>query len=162
MRSIIAIDPGVSGGIVYHDVYVTRTYAMPASNGDVCDLLRELKQESIQAHPQQNDTIVCYMEKVGGFAGAGHPGSAMFNFGRGVGYIEGCLYALGIPMITVRPQEWQSALHLGKKSKNESKTDWKNGLKAKAQELYPAEKVTLKTADALLICYHAIKEEKGK
>jgi hypothetical protein len=38
-----------------------------------------------------------------------------------------------------------------KKSKTESKTDWKRRLKEKAQQLYPDTKVTADMADAMLI-----------
>ena len=40
------------------------------------------------------------------------------------------------------------------------KTEWKNILKKKAQQLFPYAKVTLATSDALLICeYGRIKEK---
>lgn len=41
------------------------------------------------------------------------------------------------------------------------KTAWKNKLKAEAQRLFPSIKVTLKTADALLIYEYAKKESTG-
>jgi hypothetical protein len=50
----------------------------------------------------------------------------------------------------VPPKKWQQALGLGS-AKDLTKTQWKNKLKNKAQQLYPQIKVTLATADALLI-----------
>ena len=38
-----------------------------------------------------------------------------------------------------------------------SKTEWKNKLKAKAQQLFPGEKVTLATCDSLLIAEYGRK-----
>jgi hypothetical protein len=47
---------------------------------------------------------------------------------------------------------------LGKSSEH-TKTEWKNRLKAKAQQLFPQQSkhITLKTADALLIAEYARK-----
>ena len=73
----------------------------------------------------------------------------MYKFGFQSGVIHGILMSLGIEPKYVPPKTWQKALDL-KKGKM-SKTPWKNLLKAKAQELFPNQKVTLATADALLI-----------
>jgi hypothetical protein len=50
----------------------------------------------------------------------------------------------------ITPQKWQKKLGLGT-SKGLTPTQWKNKLKAEAQRLFPDIRVTLKTADALLI-----------
>ena len=52
----------------------------------------------------------------------------------------------------VTPQKWQKEFSnsLGK-SRDYDKREWKNRLKGLAQQMFPAEKVTLKTADALLL-----------
>ena len=46
-------------------------------------------------------------------------------------------------------------------SKTESKTEWKNRLKGMAQQLYPDLKVTLATADALLIATYCKRKHEG-
>jgi len=83
--------------------------------------------------------------------------SSIFVLARNYGQVEGILVALGIPIHHVKPQAWQKALGLGHREKTGSphrdRTKWKNKLKAKAQHLYPEEKVTLDTADALLILH---------
>jgi hypothetical protein len=63
----------------------------------------------------------------------------------------GVVKTLKIPITLVTPQEWQKHFSLGTASACASKTVWKNKLKAEAQRRFPACKVTLKTADALLI-----------
>ena len=90
----------------------------------------------------------------------GQGGSAMFNFGKGYGNLEMALLALKIPTVSVTPQVWQKALQLGTRSKTMSKTEWKNKLKAKAQQLFPYLKITLAISDALLICEYARIKEK--
>ena len=92
------------------------------------------------------------LEQVGGYVGGdGHPGSAMFNFGRGYGRLEMALTAAGICYDGVVPRSWQKANGVDPKGKQESKADFKRRLKARAEELFPQCRPTLATADALLI-----------
>lgn len=144
---ILAIDPGQSGGIAYQDANGTIcAIAMPATPGDVLDLLRTLRAGGAET---------AIVEQVVGFipkAGAG----AMFSFGEGFGFLKGCLMALSYRVELVRPQKWQAALSLGVKKAHGK--GWKNHLKATAQRLYPHADVTLKTADALLLYEYARKQ----
>lgn len=137
----IGIDPGKNGGIAILDEKgnVLELIKMPATPED---LFLFLNQYTMQT--------VCILEKVGGMPGNG--GSAMFNFGKGYGNIEMALIACGIKTITVTPQKWQKHYQLGSSSSC-SHTEWKNKLKAKAQQLFPSlgNKVTLVTCDALLL-----------
>lgn len=127
-------------------------HAMPETEGDLLDLLRSLKSGAdIEAVPGSPAETVCVLEEVSGFAGKAQPGSAMFRFGEGYGFIKGVVQTLGIKLELVRPQVWQKAFGLGTASGCASKTEWKNKLKAEAQRRFPLLKVTLSTADALLI-----------
>lgn len=82
--------------------------------------------------------------------GKGIPGSKASVLFENYGFIKGLATGLGLVVEEVTPQQWQKDLGLGN-SRGMTKTQWKNKLKAKAQELFPDVKVTLKTADALLI-----------
>ncbi len=152
LETIIAIDPGKNGGIAVFDVVrrkIVSLVKMPDTPTDILNFLSVY-----------NTNSVCYLEKVGGLPGMG--GSAMFNFGKGYGHIEMALLANKIKTVTVTPQQWQKTLQLGTKG-NKSTTEWKNKLKAKAQQLYPeVEKITLATSDALLILEHARIVERQK
>lgn len=147
MRTIIAIDPGKSGGIAVNQFGKTFVQPMPKTDGDTLEVLRGI---NMAAHVEDNE-IICVLEQVGGFTGAGQPGSAMFKFGEGFGFLKGVIQTLGIKLHMVRPQEWQKHFSLGTARACASKTEWKNKLKAEAQRRFPALTVTLKTADALLI-----------
>ena len=156
MKSIIAIDPGVSGGVAVSAFGKTVCHPMPATQGDVLELLRDIKRTA----DLESVECVCVLEEVGGFAGKAQPGSAMFKFGEGYGFIKGVVQALGIKLELVRPQVWQKSLSLGTASRCASKTEWKNKLKAEAQRRFPQLRVTLATADALLIAdYFARKSQ---
>ena len=151
MKTILAIDPGTSGGIAFFGVGPAVAYAMPATFGDTVALLREFAATAAT----EGHTIECVLERVGGFVGKGQPGSAMFRFGESFGFLQGVIQTLGIPLVLVRPQDWQKGFSLGTASSCANKRDWKNKLKDEAQRRYPHLKVTLATADALLLgTYH--------
>ena len=155
---IIAIDPGASGGIVTGRIKcgVIDVIPMPETETDVVSIIRNC----VIADQMNDEETICVIEKVGGYAGGpGQPGSAMFGFGKNVGIIYGALLMSQVRIEEVTPQKWQKALSLGTKSGMDKK-DWKNKLKAMAQRLYPTQKVTLKTADALLIFEYATKFSK--
>jgi crossover junction endodeoxyribonuclease RuvC len=152
MRTILAIDPGLSGGVAVSWFGKTDCWAMPETEGDLLERLREIKRVA----GLEGDELVCVLEEVSGFAGKAQPGSAMFRFGEHFGFIKGAVQALEIRLVLVRPQVWQKGFGLGTASSCASKTIWKNKLKAEAQRRFPHLNVTLKTADALLILEHSI------
>jgi len=139
-----AVDPGKSGGIaVRYPGDKVLAFKMPPTEGDLRDLF-------VRLYNPDNPTVA-NVEKVGGYIGGpGAPGSAMFNFGRNHGFTLGLLSALYIRTELITPQQWQKRLSLGT-SKGMKPTEWKNKLKAEAQRRFPDMKVTLYTADALLI-----------
>lgn len=147
---LVAIDPGASGGIAYLDRNVDAV-PMPDTEEETCALLRWYSENNYKV----------YMEKVGGFIpdanGDGQPGSRMFVFGEGYGFIRGVLCACGNPPVLVVPQRWQRGFPKFKK-----KTDRKNAFKAHAQKLNPHLKVTLATADALCLLDYARAQESGE
>lgn len=147
MSVIIAIDPGVSGGIAVSAFGKSFCHPMPDTEGDRLGLIRDF-QRSAEVECVE---CVCVLEQVGGFVGKGQPGSAMFKFGEHFGFIKGVVQTLGIKLVLVRPQTWQKDFGLGTASSCASKSDWKNKLKAEAQRRFPHLTVTLATADALLI-----------
>ena len=150
---VIAIDPGKSGGIAFkHGSEPVTAVAMPATEGDLVDFFREMITDPSQT--------VAVIENVGGYVpGRPQPGSAMFRFGRGFGFLLGVLQTLGVRVELVYPQKWQKSLSLGNSKDCPDKTAWKNKLKSASQRLYPKLKPTLATADALLILDFALRSE---
>lgn len=147
-RKLIGIDPGKAGGIAVYSIDKRRlieVVKMPEAPQDLLNFLRLYKYNS-----------VCYLEKVGGLPGMG--GSAMFNFGKGFGWLEMALLSLKIPNNEVIPARWMKSLSLGVRG-HKTKTEWKNKLKIEAQKLFPNVKVTLCISDALLILKYGVKQE---
>lgn len=148
-KELIAIDPGKSGGIAWKMAYGARAVKMPETEHDICTKLKE-----IYYHLDKPTVLI---EEVGGYIGRPQPGSAMFTFGRNFGFCLGVLNCLAARIVLVRPQKWQAFLGLGHSEGN--KTKWKNKLKSRAQDLFPALDITLATSDALLILEYGSKTE---
>jgi len=135
MKTVIGIDPGKNGGIAWID-----------DQGRPC---AEKMPETIQDLWELIDSISLNSGGCRAFIEAVHSSPQMgvtsaFTFGQGFGRLEMALTAARIPFERMSPQKWQKALGcLTKGDKNVSK--------ARAQELFPAMKITHATADALLI-----------
>ena len=153
MKTIFAIDPGVSGGIAFRAFGKTVCHPMPDTEGDRLELIRAFKRTA----EVEGADCLCVLEEVNGFVGKAQPGSAMFKFGEGYGFLKGVVQALGIRLVLVRPQVWQRVFGLGTASRCASKSESKNKLKAEAQRRFPELTVTLQTADALLILDWALR-----
>jgi hypothetical protein len=152
MKTILGIDPGLTGGIALkRDGQPAHAFPMPPTEGDLVDLLHDLVTD-----PQNTIAIV---EEVSGYIGIEQPGSAAFKFGRNFGFLLGVIQTLGVRTELIKPQRWQRALGLGNSRNCDSKTVWKNKLKAAAQRLNPQLKLTLATADAVLILEYGLRSQ---
>lgn len=167
MNNLIAIDPGMTGGIACSIGNTVECSKMPETQPDVLHLIRAISARAL-------GPITCYIEDIPKYVGENVPSSAIFVMAENYGYLKGVLQALGIRTIQVTPQKWMKALNLGTKGTRkatpgagieeraaikahnaQAKRDWKNKLKAEAQRRFPHLAATLKTADALLILEHA-------
>jgi hypothetical protein len=140
----LGCDPGQSGGLVILDHYgaVVDVTPMPETVKDICDYMAEFSPrirmavlESVHAMPKQGV-------------------SSAFKFGRGFGVLHAALVAFGIPFEFVLPGKWQQPLGCilqGRTGPEDRKTEKKAHNKARAQELFPGQKVTHAIADALLM-----------
>jgi hypothetical protein len=156
LKHILAIDPGASGGLVHY---------INSSTGNEIAFARKMPDDAeivniIRDFSELEGERVAYLELVGGYiGGAGAPGSAMFNFGDGYGYLRGCLAMAKVKTILVRPQKWQKGIPgCGGGIKGPER---KRALKEHAARLFPDLTVTLATADALGIAHYAAQEERG-
>ncbi len=147
----LGIDPGASGGLATIHGRSVELFQMPRTDRDLWNLVRQFRSLS----------TTTVLEKVWGHIGSGQPGSAMFNFGANYGSLKMALTAAGIPFEEIVPRTWQKALSVSPRKKTETKTQWKNRLKAKAQQLFPQVDVTLATCDALLIAEFCKRKHEG-
>lgn len=141
---IIAVDPGKSGGIAVRcDDGSVEVYKMPSTEVELVELMNELCEPGAEA----------YVELVGGYAGSGQPGSAMFTFGWWAGGITFTLLAFEVVPVMVPPQVWTKKLGLppGTTRTALGRDVWKKALHAEAARRFPDIAFHRQVADALLI-----------
>lgn len=141
--TIIAIDPGQSGGVAVFENNSTVVWPMPETVGDLIAELRVLKE--------RNGSAMVFLEELVKHTGKKLPASTMAVYARNYGNIEGACQALGLRLELVTSGKWQKHFALGTARSCENKRVWKNKLKAEAQRRYPDIKITLATSDALLM-----------
>ncbi|MBO7447412.1 hypothetical protein J6U78_03690 [bacterium] len=177
--TIIAIDPGLNGGIAWKgsDGKVNAV-KMPQTIEGIDEVLMTARMDHYPApdfvgDDPANMTVgtcsldpqtVCYMEEVHSMPGQGV--TSMWTFGEHYGMLIGLLYGLQIPRIPVRPKVWQKAIGASRPAPPKDATrsqkarivqEAKNQIKSIVQARYPHLKVTLKTGDALGILYYTEK-----
>ena len=128
----MGLDPGKSGGVAIVNDEDSEAFKIPATEGDLRDLISSLAGtvrfaliEQVHSSPQMGVR-------------------SAFSFGRSYGTLRGLLLANNIPFDEVRPLKWMT--HMKCKTGGD-----KNVTKAKAQQLFPHLKITHAIADALLI-----------
>ena len=150
--TIIAVDPGLSGGIVIGDKDELSPFSvksMPDTEADVVDLLREAVNSNYDGA-----SLALVIEKLPLFVsvpGGRVSGASMAKLHRNAGLLTGAALALSIRIVEVDPHSWQKHFRLGTKKTAGGYTAWKNTLKGEAQKRFPAIKVTHALSDALLI-----------
>ena len=141
----IGIDPGVNGGIAIINYTPQNTgieaLSCPATVKDMADIIDWHKWACIKTF--------AVIEKVHSFPKQGV--RSVFTFGKNFGMWLGILATHEIPYLEITPQKWMK--YYG--SMPRDKKDRKNYLKHLAQSLYPSVRVTLKTADAILLAHYS-------
>lgn len=143
----IGIDPGTSGGVGWVDDdsdECGKAAFGKMTEREIALLVKELTYVS-------HETPRAVIEAVHSSPQMGVKSS--FTFGQSYGFLRGVLASHLIAYVEVRPQAWQKAM--GCLSKGD-----KNVTKAKAQQLYPGEKITHATADALLLATYCRRHHK--
>jgi len=138
----IGIDPGKNGSIAWITDGKPCVEKMPDTLQDLWELISD-----ICGLTSNHGYTPCkaYIEQVSSSPQMGV--KSAFTFGNGFGHLEMALTAAGIPFERIRPQAWQKTL--GCMTGGD-----KNVSKRRAQELFPAMKITHATADALLIAQY--------
>ncbi len=127
---IVGIDPGASGAIAFFDpkAGTLDIHDMPVMEIERSGKTKREINPRLLAnilHDDHSHNIV-WIEKVGAMPGQGV--SSMFQFGRGVGMIEGVIAAEGLSLNYVTPQAWQKAVGV---------RGGKDGSRLRAVELFP-------------------------
>jgi crossover junction endodeoxyribonuclease RuvC len=132
MSLILAIDPGISGGLVVMDQlgrYVDHLLTPTIKTGSRSKLNGAAIAAWINEHVDHIDHA--FIELVGAMPGQGV--TAMFTFGHAAGFIEGLVSGAQIPLTLVPPTTWKKySGFVGKE---------KDAPRSRAVQLYPALRV---------------------
>ena len=150
--SFIGIDPGVNGGIAVITVkrgsppYIN-AIPMPRSEREIWQAVQALS-------PRKHHWSHAALEAVHSMPGQGV--KSTFAFGRGYGFLRGCLTAAKIAFEDVRPQDWQRGLDIQKRRPIETQDDFKQRLVEVAVDILGGQSEVLwtidkRTADAYLM-----------
>lgn len=149
----VGIDPGMSGGLALIADYGLRAEKMRATERDLWQWVRLCNAG--------DGRVFAVIERVTGYVGdGGNTGSSQFKFGTNYGLCRMALVAAGIPFEEVGAAQWQRALGIPTKA-GKTRTEHKNILKQRAQQLFPSAGITLATADAVLIAEYCRRKRTG-
>lgn len=150
-QTIIAIDPGSSGGIAVFTKSGVQAVKMPKSVSEMNDYFIYIKNTY--------ENVVVFIEKVQAFSSDDDSPGKKFAINKMLANYQQVLTVVklcGFKFIEVYPISWQTSLGLKIKGKEESKTERKNRYKDFSQNIFPELKVTLQTSDALCIIQFAL------
>lgn len=104
----LGIDPGKSGGIaLISDTGKVSVFATPTTKDNELDIeaIYQLLYETQYVCIQQNQQLYCVLEDVHSIFGMS--AKSNFQFGRGLGILEGILGSLKIEFVKITPKVWQ-------------------------------------------------------
>lgn len=146
-KNFIAIDPGRSaGGIVLERNGHLTVFKMPVNLEQFDQFLKENIVEPSET--------MCFIEKLNLWHSDSDQAGMQFRIQKMLAHFEQlktCLTLNKIEFIQITSQSWQKGLNLVTKGMKEEKEARKRRYKEAAQTWYPAVKVSLWNADALLI-----------
>lgn len=142
----IAVDPGKSGGVAFHNKEdgIYNAYNLYPITHMLEDIAM-LKHEGFK--------LQMVVEDIPPFTGNKIPGSSAFKMGVSYGLIQGICLGEQIPCFKITPRDWQKSLSGVKGLKG---TERKKVLQDICKRLHPNLNPTLKTCDAILIMHQFI------
>lgn len=145
-KKCIGIDPGKGGGIAVITNETVQTHNCPKTVNEMATLIG-MCLNNVSAYRTK-----VFLEKVWAFPTDGRAGS--FTFGENYGQWQGILASYELDPVFITPKMWQSHFEIKKGLKKDIR---KKILKQMAIDRCPStKKITLKTADALLIAIYGI------
>lgn len=157
----IGVDPGKAGGIVAICPDAIKLFPMPSSERDIWDVFQSI------INGRRLESIVGVIERV--HSRPRQSSVATFTFGKSYGFLRGCLTIAGFSYEEILPAIWMKALRIPTGA--DSKSQQKEKLRAKAQQMYPhlpiwkesrSKGKQLAIADALLIATYCKRLHEGK
>ena len=154
----LGADPGESGGIalINDDGHAVFAEKVPPTAKELLNYLRMLTTEMNivgSAIERIDPRPTGYKDRSGKFISTILRSSCII-YGDFL-QLHMAMIACGLNPLIPGPRDWQKALGVETRDKGESKSQFKRRLKALAEQTFLDIRVTLKTADALLIAEYA-------
>ena len=108
MKTILGIDPGMSGAIAFYDGQELLIRDMPVFQRNKT---KRVDCHALHKYMQECEADHAYIEQVNAF---GMGASSAMNFGWSCGVIEALVASLNIPFTYVTPQKWKKAMQCPK------------------------------------------------
>ncbi len=152
-QTIVAIDPGTSGGIATFSKGRIQAVKMPSDVHKMDEYLKYIFNTY--------ENVVVFIEKVQAFASDDDAPGKKFAINKMLANYQQVLTVIklnGFRFVEVYPVSWQSSLglKLPKSEGDESKSQRKNRYKDFSQNCFPELKVNLNTCDALCLVQFAL------
>lgn len=154
MKSCGGFDPGKHGALAFRIEHDDRLMVTTFSNKERPEIIRLIKG----AFHHHGEYCLIGTEQV-----SSRPDDdpyTAFQFGKNTGIITGYLEMAGFELIDIPPAKWKA--EFGLLSPGVEHAQKKRDAKIKAQELFPEIKVTLETADAILIAEYMYRKTYGE
>lgn len=133
--------------------WMERVHAFPTSKKiDNSELIRNLNRDMTGLTIPQQNLVRHAQRELQNTYKVTRGAKATWTFAENWGRLQQCLIDFKIPFDTILPRDWQKIVGV---HGTRDKSNHKRNLKAKAQQLFPNIKVTLNTADALLLLHVA-------
>lgn len=167
--TFIGIDPGKKGFITVWESQTFHFHQIPTIGDKIIDIKELSKILGFYAGNARDkgDSLVCGLEDVHAIYGAS--AKSTFEFGHGLGVLEGVLTSMKVPYTKISPKKWQKTMWQGIpaiKKKGSTQTDTKKMSEAAATRLFPdidlrrndrCRKSDDNKVDSLLICSYLIR-----
>ena len=157
-KAVIGIDPGKSGGIaVYTGGNIIEALPCPGSPGDMADSVNSIVN-NFAIDGIANSNVLVAIENVHAFPTDGR--SSAFKFGTNFGTWLGICAANKLKVEFISPIVWMKTYreHIVYGDIPKDKSERKRHLKLLAISYFKDARVTLKTADAILIAKYKFEE----
>jgi len=155
---IIAVDPGVSGGISvhYYNCASYEIHKIPVGRDSILALFQLLKKRAL------GKKVQCWIEAQPKTTGRKRPESRAIVQGENYGFVQMAALACGFNIVDVTPQKWQNGLGVSCPKLSYEKR--KKKFQADAINIYKGriipKKIIQQVADSLLILEYAKRMEK--
>lgn len=161
----LGIDPGVNGGLaaLTPEGRVHQVTKMPKGDKVVWNWIEQYRMYS-SAHPVEIYAVIESIPPAVGIKNSKGKGSSKGSMSKLYGSYRAlrmALVAAGIIVCDVKLGEVWRAFDIAPRRKEETQSQWKGRLKAKAQILFSKTRVTLAISDALLFAEYGRRKGEG-